>query len=62
MDTLKHAEDIEDYENILLIYGSDVKYPEKKRIADLIKRNYPNMQITEIDGGQAVYSVIGCLS
>ena len=62
MDTLKHAEDIEDYENILLIYGSDVKYPEKKRIADLIKRNFPNMQITEIDGGQAVYSVIGCLS
>ncbi len=62
VDTLKHADDISDYENILLVYGADVKSSEKKRITDLIKKYYPNMEITEIDGGQEVYSIIGCLS
>ena len=61
IDMLKKS-DTASMENLLLIYGKDVKNPDKARVIDTISKTYPNLAITEIDGGQDIYSFIGCLS
>jgi len=64
-DNLEHAclEFLEkavatDYELITLFYGEELKHTEANRIADLIRKAYPNQEIEVQEGGQPHYQFI----
>ncbi len=48
----------EDFELITLFYGSNVDRSEVDRIAEAIKRAYPNQQVEVLEGGQPYYQFI----
>jgi len=47
-----------DYELITLFYGEEMKHTEANRIADLIRKTYPNQEIEVQEGGQPHYQFI----
>lgn len=47
-----------DYELITLFYGQDLTSTEANRIADLIRKDYPSLEIELQDGGQPHYQFI----
>jgi dihydroxyacetone kinase-like predicted kinase len=47
-----------DYELITLYYGEEMKHAEANRIADLIRKTYPNQEIEVQEGGQPHYQFI----
>ena len=47
-----------DYELITLFYGEELKHTEANRIADLIRKTYPNQEIEVQEGGQPHYQFI----
>ena len=46
------------YELITLFYGEELKHTEANRIADLIRKTYPNQEIEVQEGGQPHYQFI----
>ncbi len=47
-----------DYELITFFYGDTLKHPEANRIADLVRKQYPNQEIEVQEGGQQHYHFI----
>ena len=61
-DCLSHIEDIKDRETLLLVFGKDIKTQrEKDDAVNKIKKQYPNLTVDTIDGGQDVYCYIAAL-
>jgi len=46
------------YELITLFYGEEMKHTEANRIADLVRKHYPNQEIEIQEGGQPHYQFI----
>ena len=47
-----------DYELITLFYGQDLSAQEANRIADIVRKEYPSLEIELQDGGQPHYQLI----
>lgn len=48
----------DDYELITMFYGADMPKNEVNRIADIVRRAYPNQEVEVQDGGQPHYQFI----
>ncbi len=64
-DSLEHAcmqflekAEAANFELITLFYGEELKHTEANRIADLIRKEYPNQEIEIQEGGQPHYQFI----
>ena len=55
VDTIKHDEDLEDKESLLIIYGKDATEDIRNKLRESVKNNLPSLEVTEIEGGQDVY-------
>ena len=56
--SLLNKAETENYELITLYYGADLQHAEANRMADLIRKNYPSLEIEVQDGGQPHYQLI----
>jgi DAK2 domain fusion protein YloV len=57
LDLLKKA-GAGEHELVTLYYGEDLKLAEANRVADLVRKNYPALEIEVQDGGQPYYQFI----
>jgi DAK2 domain fusion protein YloV len=57
LDLLKKA-DAEQYELITMIHGEDLKQAEANRIADVVRKAHPSLEVELQDGGQPHYHFI----
>ena len=55
VETIGKDEDLSDKENVLLIYGANTTDELKKEALESVKKAYPSLEVSEIDGGQDVY-------
>ena len=49
---------VEDYELITLFYGQDLSIQDANRIADVVRKEYPSLEVELQDGGQPHYQFI----
>jgi len=57
LDMLEKAE-ADKYELVTLFYGQEMPHAEANRIADMVRENYPNLEVEVQDGGQPHYHFI----
>jgi dihydroxyacetone kinase-like predicted kinase len=48
----------EDHELVTLFYGENMSHADANRIADAIKKKYPNLEVEVQEGGQPHYQFI----
>ncbi len=56
--SLLNKTEAENFELITLYYGEDLSHAEANRIADLVRKNYPALEVEVQDGGQPHYQFI----
>lgn len=61
IDLLSAMPDIDEKEVVTIFYGADASDDEKEALTDAIEKNFPMIEIGEVDGGQAVYDFIFAL-
>ena len=42
-------------ENLLVIYGKNATESDKEKVRECVKKSFPSLELSEIDGGQEVY-------